>query len=558
MTPSKLHSSFVWLLLVSFALTGCGSESLVPLRALFVVGGNIGSAQISFCTDPPAPLPIEVDYFFLVDMSSSNLQGCALDANYNCLEPWVPEPGANPNGNLTLGTISTFLNLVNQIDPNDPNNFFELLEFNTAPDMIAPLTNNLSAVQNNVQTAWAGVDFVGWSDYAAVMANLQQQIQTIITNESKKIVPTQHEIQVIFASDEYPEVLGPNNQIQQENSVTILNSISDMESLVEQNTKYIRSLTLNTIYYYATVGSYSGFNPNAAVLLQSMANTGLGTSYTSSGGQVPTYSNFIVPHVSDPYKFTDLFVHDMNVAWSGANLDSASDGLMSDTFRINKGAKAANLANGDSDGNGVRDLVEYTVNNGRICNDPTCNPANATQYQNTICSAFVQSSEPGQVSYTHNLIPRGLYNDCELKVLNANLDGTGLIAGTDVPQDIASVMFYPVAIQSPTNWLNAYPFPDSYTSYDRIKYDIDSLVAASAVVNLQPYQYTLDYLNPTSSMQSCYSATVNNITLSVQPSDSIRVYLVETGVQSHTSRVRIGSKQVDSNGNVTFIDSDLQ
>jgi hypothetical protein len=567
MMPSKLHrltltrrlTSVRWFLVACLTLAGCSQDPLVPLKALFLAGGNTGVAQISFCTDPPAPLPIEVDYFFIVDMSSSNLQGCGVDSNYNCVVPFVPEPGANPNGNLTLGAINTFLNLVNQVDPVDPYNYFELLQFNSTPDEVIPLTNNFSTIQTAVQKSWGQANFVGWSDYAAVVSNLQNQIQAIITAESQKSVPVQHQIQVIFASDQYPEILGPNNTIQQESAAAIQNSIINMESLVEENTRYVRSLTINTIYYYYADANYTGFNSETASLLQNMAYDGLGTYYVTSGGQVPNYSNFLVPHISDPYKFTDLFVHNMNTAWDGANLESASDGLMADGLRVSKGAPASHLTNGDSDGNGVRDLVEYTVNNGRICNDPNCNPANATQYQNTICSAFVvNTGVVGQVTYTHTLIPRGLFNDCELKVLNANLDGTDLIAGTDVPQDIAAVMFYPVAIQSPTNWLNAFPFPDSDTSYDRIKEDIDSLVAASDVVDLQPYAYTLTYNNQTSNLQSCYSATVSNITLTLLPSDSIRVYLVETGVQSMTPKVRMGTKTTDSNGNVTFTDGDLQ
>jgi hypothetical protein len=561
----KLHIRFsqslprvISVLVILLTVVGCGGEGLIPLNLLFLVGGDTGSAQINFCTDPPAPLPIEVDYFFVVDMSSSNLQGCQMDANYNCLVPFVPEPGANPNGNLTLGAINTFLSLVNQVDPNDTNNFFELLQFSSTPNVVTPLTNDFSTIQSAVQKSLTQLNFVGWSDYEGTIANIQNQVQAMITAESGETDPIQHEIQVIFASDEYPQILGANNTVQQENSTTIENAIIQLESLVGQNNKIIRSLTINTLYYYYTDANYTGFNPATASLLQNMAQDGLGTYYVTSGGQIPNYSNFLVPHISDPYEFTDLFVHDMNVAWTGANLEVASDGLMADGLRLSLGAQPTNLTSGDSDGNGVRDLVEYTVNNGRICNDPNCNPSNATQYQDTICSSFVVNSTPGQMVYSHNLIPRGVFNDCELKVLNASLNENDLISGTDVPQDLAAVMFYPVAMQSPTDWLNSYPFPDNYTAYDRIKLSIDPLVAASQVINLQPYTYSLTFLNQNSNLQNCYSASVNNITLSTLPSDSIRVYLVETGVQSTTPKVRMGTMSTNSNGNVTFSDGDLQ
>jgi hypothetical protein len=312
------------------------------------------------------------------------------------------------------------------------------------------------------------------------------------------------------------------------------------------------------VYEYVTSGGYTSYDPAAVQLFTQIAQAGNGTEFNAGNGQLPPYNSFILPKLSNPFKLHDLFVHDMSTEWTTTTLDTASDGMASNSFRTSHGAPPSIVATGnpDSDGNGVSDLVEYTLTGHSICNDPSCNAQLATQYQNGICGSFVKSSTGGQVVYTHNQLPQSVFNDCELTLLHASTNND-LIRGTDVPQDIAAVMFFPVSAQGSTSWLTSSAFSDGFTNYQRIKYNIAPLTNAQSVVGLTQYQYALNYLGQNAGPQDCYSATVSNISLSLLDSDTIEVYMIETGVQSSTSKVRIGTKKTDANGNVAFNDADL-
>jgi hypothetical protein len=563
-------------------LSGCNKDSLSPLVEYAMVKGATGAATINFCTDPPQTLPLERDYLFVVDTSNSNNQNCETVGgqancagnpsqavcqnanNFTCIQPLIPEVGTNPNGDLSYGVIRAFLNNINQTDPNDPTNFYTLIQYSTQPYQPQGLINNFNQFQNLIGQEWSSHTFSGWTDLTAALNVVMDQLHNpsstgIIDIESKKLVPTRHEIEVIVFGNGIPQVLdSANNSIFVEPTSGIVQQVTTLEALAQQYPQYIRSLTVNTVYNYVSTVGYSSYSPLGAQLFQQIATAGSGNFFNAGNGQIPNFNFFNIPTVSNPYKLTDLIVHDMNTAWTPTTLDTASDGLMSDTYRITNGAPAALVASGnrDSDGNGVSDLAEYLLTGGKICNDPKCNPANATQYQNGICGAFVLSSTPGKITFTQTLLPQSIFNDCEVTLLHGNTSSP-LIPGLDIPQEIAAVMFYPIAVQGATNWINSSPFNDGFTAYQRLKYNADPLINMASVVGFKSYQYTLTYLGQNPGPQDCYSAVVNNITLSLLPNDTIRVELVETGVQSSTSKVRVGAKQVDVNGNVTFYNGDL-
>lgn len=177
-------------------------------------------------------------------------------------------------------------------------------------------------------------------------------------------------------------------------------------------------------------------------------------------------------------------------------------------------------------------------------------------YQNGICGSYVESITPTQVTYTHNILPQDIFNDCEKTLLHASTNSE-LIRGLDIPQDLAAIMFYPLAASGSTSWLNSSAFNDGYTPYQRLKYNVAPSANVNSIVGLKTYQYQLTYLGQSPGPQDCYQATVDNVSLSMQSTDAMEVYVVETGVQSSTSKVRIGRKQTDQNGNVTFSDGDL-
>jgi hypothetical protein len=557
-------------------LVGCNKETLIPLQETLLSHQTTGTANISFCTSPPTPATVEVDYFFIVDVSGSNLRNCMPDnsGTGNCLQPITIVAGTNPQGLQSFGAVNTFLNNINQISPNNNLNYYSLIEFSTQPNLIQGLTNNFSAFQGVIQNQLAALPFQGWTDYEDTITMLQNQVQGIINteaNNARQHLPTrQHVVQVVFTTDGAPLVLGSNNEPVLQDPTAIVNEVSSLETLVSQNAQYVLSLQFNAIYYYIdNTGDssvlanlqYTSYTPAAVQMLQNMTAAGYGNFYDDSQGQVPNYSSFIVPPVNEVDTFADIFVFDMNTQWIGGTLDTATDGRMSDTLRKTLGAPSSVISSGtpDSDSNGVSDLVEF-LSTGKICKDPNCKPANATNYASSPqCSHFVASNNRGNVTFSNTLVPKSIFNDCELTELNANVDGTGTLQGTTVPQDLAAVMQHPISVTNTTNWLFSSPFEDQYTGEERIKFNVSPFVNADVLVGYRPYVYEVDLAGQPNPLQNCYDVTVTDITMSSLPADNIRVYLMQTGVSSDVPIVRVGSKLMSTaTGTVTFSDFDLQ
>jgi hypothetical protein len=376
-----------------------------------------------------------------------------------------------------------------------------------------------------------------------------------------------HNVVVIFTTDGaplIPQPTNPNVPVLQDETA-IVNQITGLEQLVQANSEFILSLQFNAVFYYTTLAStagtplpYTSYQPGVDQFLTAMTKAGNGRLIDVVSDTVPGYSAFIIPPINEPLTFADLYVHDMNMAWAGPKLNQATDGMLSDQLRLSLGAPPAAVSAGqtDSDKNGVSDLVEY-LTTGNICKDPACNPGNATQYKNkAICSNFVAGTNP--VQFTRNYIPSSIFNDCELAVMNANLDGTGLLKNTTIPQDFAAVMGYSIPITSPIDWLGASAFNDGFTPQQRIKLNVDPFINANQLI-YEPYVYDVISLGPNGSNQTCYNATVSHITLSSLPNDTIMAYLVQTSSNSSLPIVRVGSKQMSTSAAiVTFDDSDLK
>jgi hypothetical protein len=566
----------VGLLTTLILFTGCNGAQLNPLQEGFFSNQLTGTANISFCTSPPTPATVEVDYFFMVDVSGSNHANCMPDSSGtgNCLEPITIVAGTNPQGLQSFGAINSFLTEISQIPANNNLNYYALIEFSTQPSLVQALTSNLSEFQGVIQNQLVTLPFEGWTDYEDTITMLQSQVQNIINTEANNAaqhLPTrQHVIETIFTTDGAPLVLGSSNLPVLQNSTQIINEISSLETLVSQNAQYILSLQFNAIYYYINnIGDssvpadlqYSSYYPVAVQTLQSMTQAGFGNFYDDSQGQVPNYSSFLVPPVNEINQLADIFVFDMNTQWVGPNLVTATDGRMADQVRSSLGAPTSVINSGspDSDSNGVSDLAEY-LTTGKICNDPKCNPANATNYAKLAqCKDFLVSNTKGVVTFSHELVPDSIFNDCELTAMNANIDGTDTLEGTTVPQDLAAVMQHPISVTNPVDWLFSSPFEDQYTGEERLKFNVSPFVNSDLLVGYQPYVYELNLAGQPNPLQNCYNLTVSDITLSSLPQDNIRVYLFQTGVSSNLTITRVGSKMMPTNtGTVTFVDSDLK
>ena len=163
-------------------------------------------------------------------------------------------------------------------------------------------------------------------------------MQNIINAESGKLVPTLHRIVVVLIGDGIPEVLGANQTVNIQPTAGLVAQVTQMENLVQQNPQYIQSLTFYTVYEYVSEGGYTSFTPQGEQLFQELAAAGNGVEFDSGNGQIPPYEGFVLPTISNPYKLTDIFVRDMNTQWTNASLDTASDGMLSNSFRMGNGA----------------------------------------------------------------------------------------------------------------------------------------------------------------------------------------------------------------------------
>lgn len=576
-------------ILVSLALCGgvaCTKAPLSQIKQQFTQPPSTASVSLDFCTSKPNPAPVKNDYIFIVDMSGSNARNCLPDnsGTGNCdLSTGGPVivPGTNPAGVMDFGAIKNFLTNLQGADPNDPNNTYTLIEFSTNATTKQPfLTNNytnfFTLIQNESTAGPNGSpNFGGWTDYLGALSQLQSLVQGVIQTEAQNVANLNttyaHNEVIIFTTDGAPIVPDAGGNPTLENEQAIVNEIGAIEQLAQNNPAAILSLQFNVVYYYVTVPpndasyqplyapGYSSYSTVAVQFLTNMSKAGDGRLFNVVSGSTPDYTAFIVPPLNEPLNFAGLYVHDMNMTWVGTNLTQASDGMMADSLRLSLGAPPGVVYSGgsDSDGNGISDYVEY-LTTGKICNDPTCLSFNATNYAaQTKCQPFyVQNSNP--IQFTHRYVPKGIFNDCELILLGANIDGTGLISGTTVPQDFAAVFNYPISLSSPTNWLGSSPFNDGYSAQDRIKLNIDPFVSFAQLQNYQPYNYQIRSTGSKGN-QSCYSATVSPITVSKLPSDTIEVYLVQTSPDSALPTVRVGKKTITTSGSATvsFQDGDL-
>jgi hypothetical protein len=363
-----------------------------------------------------------------------------------------------------------------------------------------------------------------------------------------------------------------------QNEQTLIDQLAGLETYASQNSQYVLSMQTNFVFYYysgptcdstnaqtcaaGVPATYTSYAPVAVQYLQDLARAGDGRLFNISSGQTPSYSSFIVPPLNEPLAYSDLYVRDLNTSWTAPAIQTASDGRMGDNLRESMGAPASvvSTGNADSDENGVSDLVEYLYN-GKICNDPNCLVANATRYDHVgqPCNSFAIPATSRPVKYTQNLIPQSIFNDCELTLLNANFDHTGLIHGTTVPQDLAALMNYPISVQAASSWLWSSPFGDSYDAQQRIKVFVDPFVSTMQIYGYQPYNYQVNTTTTGANGQTCYQAVVSNITMSSLASDTIRAYLIQTGVNTSLPYVRVGQKTMtNSVATVQFNDSDLQ
>jgi hypothetical protein len=546
----KTTSKFI-LVFFLLILSACQNDTLVPLSSTILAPNQFATANMSFCGGAVPSAETLLKFIFVVDTSGVNQ---SFDGQSSV--------GTDSNGDLRYGTIESFL----QEEANNPEAYFALVNFNTSANVAS--TSSASALatvgfQQNapfetlIQAQWHANSGLpndgGWSNYenalAAVNNLLNQDVAQARLDPNKPVSA----YFVVFISGGEPLLSWvatppPNGTYTKQDDATgktaiqnqIVNSILAHQAA---DSDVIESIIFDTAYYY-TAQTYNG---SALQMLELMANWGNGFNMLLGQGIPIDFSKFTMPQFNYERTLKDVFVINENTIWWGGQLmqDSDNDGLP-DLVELQLGSDPNNP---DSDGDGISDGVQYYAT-GKVCqqmtNDGTCAPATPS----STCSGFILSSAPNlQMKDTDG---DGL-NDCEEQLLTSsssqwdtNLDwvpdrlalraGIAFLAGTDD------------TLSDPDN--------DGITNYFEVKNFTPPLTRNSEIVNLHPYQYTLTMTSSAAATPVCYNLSVSNITY-FSPTDSIRVYVLEsTGGKSSQRYMRTVAKPLD-NGAVGFDDSDL-
>lgn len=375
------------LLLVS-ALLACDSD-LVPLGAASFADLGYVTVDAHFCTSPPDMAQQKVKYLFVLDHSQSNQPGFP--------NPLTPNDvtSTDPNGDRRYGPLIQFVDSL----PADPNNLtsFSLIDFNDtayAPTGISGFDTSATDFVQKTTTDWIGTGTAadpapadkGFTDYQAA---LQLALQTILADAKTEAAdPTPPIItvsyHVVFVSDGIPTVAVPGGNpptYTQQFTTDLLPIIQQLIGIKNDPTlgPHISGIELDTAYYFQTQQI-----PAAETLLQEMATAGNGQYFQFGAGADIAYQDFAPPSRSVKYLLDDAWVDNENTVWwdDGRILRDSGGGGMPDVIRIPLGG----IANqSDSDGNGVRDLVEYRTK-AKVCNDPSCNPSGRDPY--AICDGL--------------------------------------------------------------------------------------------------------------------------------------------------------------------------
>jgi hypothetical protein len=550
MNVKNQNSGLSEILIISFAiclaifLSACSKEKLSPLEHLFIAPPvERTSVDVNFCTDPSQVVNSKLKYIVVLDHSASNIN------NYK-IDPTTGGPLLLPSGALDVrtefgtdplknsrygdvaipGTLLNFLANTPDNDPADPSVYFSLFTFSGSFNQWPTnntFTSNVQAFEDRV--AWVKANFAdqGSTNYLDVLRGVQSLIQADINSArtcsamSVTASPTaacpkpgrfvSSSYVIVFMSDGSPIVSVSLNplSVNRQPSRDVLGTVASIMGL-QANSRFVDSINLFTVYYYQPANP----DPFAAKLLQDMATLGNGVSYNVVSSSNIDYRRFTVPSRLIKFSLADIFVTNASITLSkegGALLDTDMDGL--DDAKEQSLGSAIDKA--DSDGNGVGDLVEVSVNNGKPCGEQNsagqCSQGPATvSYRTGVCAALPNTSSGGVTTFRSS-DPSGM-NDCEKIVLN----NAGGINNPDSNAD-----FIPDWLQ----FKNGVPFQigtrsardtqdlDGVSYYQKIKTSLPALTPYYSITNAKPSTYDMEIIS-NSATQDCYKLSVLDLPIS--------------------------------------------
>ncbi|MBN2693619.1 VWA domain-containing protein [bacterium] len=578
----------IFILLISlFIFSSCGKEPLKKLDRYQILSNMTVNTHVDFCTIEANKIKSNLKYIFILDKSGSNQ-----DLSFAL--------GTDPNGERRYAPLLLYLDEA----PEDETVFYSLINLSTNASLVSGFTNDKNSFEEAVLTESNPNETIpptpsdgGWTNFSAAL-NLARDIisdDIQLAKDADEIVSSYYV--VIFISDGAPWVGTEDLQ----SKADILDQVDSLIAFEEENREYVDSVQVHTGYYY----NLGGFDPNAQVYMNDMAENGNGSFFEFGAGQIIDFSRFSVPERNVKHLLKDIIITNINTKWNNDSLqiDSDGDGLVD----IIENDYHSDIHNPDSDGNGISDGVEYyttgkpcktlvcTIQGQDPCEEYKCDYTRAEPYE--ACNSWLATgNEKCEAEREENRLLclescSQTQNECntlcqqeECPTLPTEINGVPIKRILDLDGDYLNDCEERVVLKSKhdsfdsnDDWIpdhlgfNSYlgfvegsegeylldPDWDGVSNYDEVKNSTPIKYDNSRIYGIKPYQYNLKVVKD-DNIQTCFELDVVGIPIGSRE-DTLRVYIMEsTSIIKNKKFMRTAEKQViDENEVVKFINDDF-
>lgn len=549
----KLALGITFAFIVITLVQGCARQPLVPLQNLIITKVGEVTVEADFCTSPASEYRQRLKYIFVMDKSSSNQD---------------PPDVTDPAGWRRYAPLVNFIHA--SID--DPGyTFYSLVNFATTSAVVQDFTDDRAAFERVVNNQWNALGVhkpsdSGYTNYVSALTAIKNLIETdakltAAAADSNNVTTI---YQIVFISDGQPVIVDTSSP-----TGLATQPVDDIEAglravtALKDDPRYstvVDSIIFHTGYYFQNRDS------DAQSLLARLAGDAGGNAYIFGAGINIDYTLFAVPVRNVRHLFSDLLIENNSITWwdDGRLLqDTDSDGLP-DEIELKLGSDPFN---GDSDGNGVSDYVEYRTK-GRPCKDSNCSPLVNLRDNYAICTGLLPPTlpdgSPNPASDGINVAPFGRnyfadsdkdgLNDCEEMVLGS--DRRNFDSNDDGIPDFLS-MKNQLAFIRGYNFASADPDADGVANYDEIKRGTPIFDMNNKIGSLKQMQFDVVRMPSTNGLD-CFRAHVRHIA-AIGLANLIKVYLVEdTSVIDNKKTLRVAEARADSGSVLRFSNGDFR
>lgn len=537
------------LALVGALFVGCGAGPLTRLEPIQPqndpITPKLGRVIADFSGKPSLQIAGDLFLTFVIDTSGSNIEN---DIHGQTL------PGSDPNNerfNILLQFVKKFETL-----PADEQSHlhWSLIKFGTTAH---PITNgfitSLSTFEALVQHERDNPTNDGSTNYVAAIGAATTEISNSIADRNRAGTKTEAQYIVFEFTDGLPYVVANGEERLQTREDDIYPVIDGLTALGKLPN--VIGVTLNMGFYCNTLCPPEAEGVSAEALTNDMAKRGGGQNYAFEHTTIDL-NNYTIPIQDIGYALREVFVRNRNAAWYKGELKT--DSTMSGLADEYKKAKKYDLTTDDSDGDGIRDMIQELIG-GDACPrrraDGACIRVTAPQHAN--CAADLLPG-PG-IHYRSTVLAD--VNDCELRLLNIDPTTGAWNNGNRIPFPL--VAWNRLSFDFTTGDASFIPMGDGITNYQKLKAGLDPYTAYSA--DVRKYQYTVTHLGKSDDQElNLYRVQVDNIPIvTADGSDMIELFFEQSAaITDPKTYLRTAKKRFDPNASdpytIEFTDADFQ